>query len=127
MIAYQSITWFQPHFFSLFCLRAALSPSDSHPPSRCCCRFVKPKVDKSGPGMGWGRMLACWTERFGVGNYCISYLLAVELDEVLGLAGEDAANALLLHDEAGRVPDEEPLEFGGHDGDMGVDGLVVVA
>lgn len=42
-------------------------------------------------------------------------LVAVELDEVTGLAGEDAADTLLLDDEAGVVADKKPLEvLGSH-------------
>lgn len=52
----------------------------------------------------------------------------MELDEVAGLAGEGAAETLLLHDEAGVVADKKPLEIlgshfvdikiGDRDGDM---------
>lgn len=39
----------------------------------------------------------------------------MELDEVTGLAGEDAADTLLLDDEAGVVADKKPLEvLGSH-------------
>lgn len=35
----------------------------------------------------------------------------MELDEVAGLAGEDAAETLLLDEEARVVADEKPLEI----------------
>ena len=44
-----------------------------------------------------------------------SYLVAVQLDEVAGLAREDAAETLLLHDEARVVAHKKPLEvLGSH-------------
>jgi hypothetical protein len=44
-----------------------------------------------------------------------SYLVAVQLDEVAGLAREDAAKTLLLHDEARVVAHKKPLEvLGSH-------------